>query len=119
MTLFNKYTKLIPYLYFITVVALWFTHINRNDGIIAYPILLLIIPFVTQLIKPNKKSNFYLGVTFVCLSSYLIFAYLFDLYIISTISEKTQKFILYGGLFVFINLVMALWIIRNSLKERI
>ena len=119
MTLFRSYTKLIPYLYFITVIAYWFTDINRENGISAYPILLFTIPFLWQLIKPNKKLNLTLGITFVCLSSYLILAYLFDLFNLTSFIDKTGKFIIYGGLFVFGNFIMALWIIRNSLKERI
>ncbi|SFZ92705.1 hypothetical protein SAMN05428642_102904 [Flaviramulus basaltis] len=119
MPLFNKYTKLIPYLYFIAIIAYWFTDINRNNGITAYPILLFAIPFLWQLIKPNKKLNLTLGITFVCLSSYLILAYLSDLYNLTSFTEKTQKFIIYGGLFVLGNFIMALWIIRNSLKESI
>ncbi|MCF7560430.1 hypothetical protein L3X39_07255 [Sabulilitoribacter multivorans] len=116
MSPISRYTKLIPYLYFIAISAYWFTDVNRHEGIYAYPILLFAIPFIWQIFKPNKKLNFVLGITFVCLSSYLILAYLYD---ITSFTDKTKKFFVYGGLFVFANFAMALWIIRNSLKENI
>jgi hypothetical protein len=117
MKLIHKYSKFIPYLYFIAVIAYWFTDVNRNSGVTAYPILLFSIPFIWQLIKPSKKLNFSLGITFVCISSYLILAYLSDLFNIVNLSATTKQFIVYGGLFVAANFVMALWMIRNSLKR--
>ena len=117
MEVISKYSKFIPYLYFITVIAFWFTDVNRSEGISAYPILLFGIPFLWQIIKPNNRLNFSLGITFVCLSSYMILAYLSDLMHIVTISESTKQYILYGGILVIANFVMALWIIRNSIKR--
>ncbi|MFH4965119.1 hypothetical protein V8G69_08955 [Gaetbulibacter sp. M235] len=117
MKFINQYTKFIPYLYFISIVAYWFTDINKSNGITAYPILLLGIPFLWQIVKPNKKLNFILGITFVCLSSYLILAYLFDALKISSFSLTFNDFIIYGGIFVFSNFIMALWILRNSIHR--
>ncbi|WP_191859317.1 hypothetical protein [Hanstruepera ponticola] len=117
MKLISKYSKFIPYLYYIAVIAYWFTDVNRSDGLTAYPILLFSIPFLWQLIKPNKQLNFSLGIVFVCLSSYLILAYLSDLFNIIDFSASTRTFIIYGGLFVFTNFLMALWMIRNSIKK--
>ena len=116
MKLINKYSKFIPYLYFITVVAYWFTDVNKNEGITAYPILLFGIPFLWQILKPNRKLNFTLGITFVCISSYLILAYLSDFFDIISITNKAKSLMIYGGLFVSANFFMALWIIRNSLR---
>ena len=116
MKMINSYAKFIPYFYFIAVTAYWFTDINRSDGISAYPILLFGIPFLWQIIKPNKRLNFTLGITFVCLSSYLIIAYLSDVLHMSSFAIA-KGFILYGGLFVITNFVMSLWIIRNSFKS--
>lgn len=113
----SKYTKFIPYLYFISVIIYWFTGINRSEGLSAYPILLFSIPFLWQLIKPNRKLNFSLGIIFVCLSSYLIFAYLFDLLNIVNWSEASKRFLFYGGALVIGNFIMSLWIIRNSIKK--
>ncbi|NRA92020.1 MAG: hypothetical protein HRU26_04940 [Psychroserpens sp.] len=117
MKLVNTYSKFIPYLYFIAVIGFLFTDVNKASGISAYPILLFGIPFLWQIIKPNKQLNFTLGITFVCLSSYLILAYLSDMFNIVDLSPSTKQFILYGGLFVIANFVMALWMIRNSLKR--
>lgn len=117
MKLISKYSKFIPYLYFLVVIAYWFTDINRNEGLTAYPILLLGIPFVWQLIKPSIQFNFSLGIVFVCLSSYLILAYLSNLLNIIDISSTTKSFVIYGGVFVFANFLMALWMIRNSIKK--
>jgi len=117
MKLIQKYSKFIPYLYFIAVISYWFTHVNKNAGVSAYPILLFAIPFVWQLIKPSKQLNFTLGITFVCISSYLILAYLSDLFNIITLSSTAKQFIIYGGLCVPANFVMALWMIRNSMKR--
>ena len=113
----SSYFKFIPYLYFIAVTAYWFTEVNQSKGITAFPILLFAIPFVWQLIRPNKKLNFALGITFVCLSSYMILAYLFDMFNIFTLSASTKQFLMIGGLFAISNFVMALWMIRNSIKR--
>lgn len=112
-----KYAKFIPYLYFIAVVAFWFTDVNRNEGIVAYPILLFGIPFLWQLIKPNDKLNFTLGLVFVCLSSYMIVAYISEILGFITINNSILSFFFYGGMFVIGNFFMALWIIKNSLNR--
>lgn len=117
MKILNKYSKFIPYLYFIAVIAYWFTDVNRSEGITAYPILLFGIPFLWQVLKPNRKLNFALGITFVCISSYLILAYLSDVFNIVSFTNNAKSFMIYGGLFVSANFVMALWIIRNSIKR--
>ncbi|MEL0456927.1 hypothetical protein WJN01_11870 [Flavobacteriaceae bacterium SZ-1-7] len=117
-SLINKYTNSIPYLYFTAVSAYWFTVINKEEGIAAYPILLFAIPFLWQIVKPNKNLNFTLGITFVCISSYLIIAFLSDALKLISLSCINEP-LLYGGILVFANFVMALWIIRNSLKEAI
>ncbi|MBR9847031.1 MAG: hypothetical protein GYB35_13405 [Algicola sp.] len=113
----QKYSKFIPYLYFIAVISYCFTDVNRSSGITAYPILLFGIPFLWQLIRPSKQLNFTLGITFVCISSYLILAYLSDLFNIINLSSTTKQFIVYGGFFVAANFLMALWMIRNSMKR--
>ncbi len=117
MKILNKYSKFIPYLYFIAVIAYWFTDVNRSEGITAYPILLFGIPFLWQVLKPNRKLNSALGITFVCISSYLILAYLSDVFDIVSFSRNAKSFMIYGGLFVSANFFMALWIIRNSLRK--
>ena len=117
METISKYSKYVPYLYFLAVIAYWFTDVNRSSGITAYPILLFGIPFIWQLIKPNQKLNFTLGITFVCLSSYMILAYLSDVFQIVNMSSQVKQFMFFGGLFVVANFVMALWMIRNSLNK--
>jgi len=117
MKTFGWYFNFTPYLYFISVTAYWFTRVNQSEGITAYPILLFTIPFVWQLLRPNPKLNFALGITFVCLSSYMIMAYLFDIFNVLTISDSTKQFLMFGGLFVITNFIMALWMIRNSIKR--
>ncbi|OZV69028.1 hypothetical protein [Winogradskyella aurantia] len=117
MNTISKYTKFIPYLYFISVIIYWFTAVNRNQGSSAYIILLLGLPFLWQLVKPNRKLNFSLGIVFVCLSSYLILAYLSDLLNIVQWKDSTKKFLFLGGLLVVGNFIMSLWIIRNSIKK--
>ena len=72
---------------------------------------------VWQIIKPSKKLNFTLGITFVCISSYLILAFLSDILQIVSLSHPMKQLMVYGGLFVFGNFVMALWIIKNSLNK--
>ena len=116
MKYINKISKYIPYLYYITIVAYWFTAVNQSEGITAYPILFFGIPFLGQIIKPNRKLNFALGITFVCISSYLILAYLSDIFDIVSFTNNAKNYMVYGGLIVSANFVMALWIIRNSLK---
>lgn len=117
MNTLRTYSKFIPYLYFIAVIIYWFTDVNRVEGLRAYPILLFGIPFLWQLIKPNEKLNFSLGITFVCISSYMILAYISDLLNIVNISYETKRMLIMGGFFVVGNFVMALWMIRNSIKK--
>ncbi|MBT8266658.1 MAG: hypothetical protein KJO41_11515 [Bacteroidia bacterium] len=117
MKLVTKYANHIPYLYFIAVIAFLFTDTNRKEGLLAFPILLFGIPFLWQLIKPNPKLNFGLGITFVCLSSYLILAYLSDVFQIFSFGEGIQRFAFLGGIFFIANFIMSLWIIRNSLNR--
>ncbi len=117
MKFLNKHSKFIPYLYFIAITVYYFTYYNKTEGIAAYPILIFGIPFIWQLIKPNKKLNFTLGITFVCLSSYLILAYLIDLFSAYHFNTNTQNFMTYGGLLVISNFFMSLWIIKNSLNR--
>ena len=113
----SNYTKFVPYLYFIAITAYWFTIVNKSEGLTAYPILLFGIPFLWQIIKPNKKLNFTLGITFVCISSYLILAFLSDIFQIVSLSQPVKQLTVCGGLFVFGSLIMALWIIKNSLNR--
>ncbi len=117
MTSLNKYIKLIPYLYFLSLIFYWFIDFNKSNNLTAYPILLFGIPFVWQLIRPSRKLNFSLGIIFVCLSSYLILAYFFNLLNIIDWTESSQKLLLYGGFFVLSNFIMSLWIIRNSMRK--
>ena len=116
MKILNTYANQIPYLYFIAVTAYWFTVFNQSNGISAYPILLFGIPFLWQIIRPNKKLNSTLGITFVCLSSYLILGYLSNLFNVPSLM-LAKGVILYGGLFLALNFLMSLWIIRNSLRR--
>jgi hypothetical protein len=117
MQTISKYTKFIPYLYFLSIIAYWFTNLNKSEGISAYPILLFGIPFLWQLIKPSQKLNFSLGIVFVCLSSYLILAYVFDLLNIINWTETSKRLLFYGGILVIGNFIMSLWMIRNSIKK--
>lgn len=117
MKTISTYSKFVPYLYFLAIIIYWFTDVNRNEGITAYPILLFGIPFLWQLIKPNEKLNFSLGIIFVCLSSYMILAYLFDILNIVNLAYETKRYLILGGFFVVCNFVMALWMIRNSIKK--
>lgn len=116
MNRINKYANWIPYLYFIAIIIYWFTAINRSEGSSAYPILLLGIPFIWQLLRPNDKLNFYLGISFICLSSYMILGYLSDLMNIPPI-VLAKGVIIYGGISLLLNFVMSAWIIRNSYKR--
>lgn len=117
METISKYSKFIPYLYFLTIIAYWFTQVNRDFGINAFPILLFGIPFIWQLFKPNRKLNFTLGITFVCLSSYLILVYISDAFNIVHISEHVKQMMWFSGLLVMSNFIMALWMIKNSLHR--
>lgn len=117
MSLITKYAKYTPYLYFIAVTIYCFTDVNRAEGISAYPILIFGIPFLWQIVKPSRRLNFTLGITFVCLSSYMILAYLSDILNLISLSQNTKQLVIYGGIFVVLNFFMALWIIRNSINK--
>ncbi len=109
----SKHTKSIPYLYFISILICWFSLINRYNGLSAYLILLFGIPFLWQLIKPNNKLNFSLAITFICLSSYLIFI-LNKLHVVNIIHQISHT-IIFSAVGLGLNLIMALWILRNNL----
>jgi hypothetical protein len=47
----------------------------------------------------------------------MILAYLFDMLNIVNLSYQTKRFLILGGFFVIGNFVMALWMIRNSIKK--
>lgn len=116
MKAINKNIKFVPYIYFTIVAIIAFTDINRVNGIYAYPILLIIVPILWQLFKPNKILNFALGVTFVYISSFLVLGYISDILGISS-QQIATGFIIYGGIFVLTNFIMSFWIILNSLKR--
>lgn len=116
MRLINRHSRFIPYFYFISIIAYWFTDMNQDNGTTSYLILILGFPFLWQIIKPNKLLNISLGITFTCLSSYLILAYLSDL--VNLVSSTLLKgFVFYGGIFVVCNFVMSTWIVKNSLNR--
>jgi drug/metabolite transporter superfamily protein YnfA len=58
-----------------------------------------------------------LGITFVCISSYLILAFLSDMLQIISLSHAIKQLMMYGGVFVFSSFIMALWMIKNSLNK--
>ena len=113
----EKISRFVPYLYFLVLIAYGFTQMNRTDGILAYPFLLAAIPFVVQIIRPRKALNLTLGITTVCISSYLIIAYLADLAQILVINEKVKQLLLLGGGLVVLNFLMSMWLVRNSLRR--
>lgn len=113
----NKNSRFLPYLYFIAVITYWFTEVNRTEGLTAFPILLFGLPFLWQLLRPSKKMNLALGITFMCLSSYMIIIFLSDAMNLTSITVKTKNFMIYGSIFTVSNLIMALWMIKNSLHE--
>ena len=116
MKTLRTYAKFIPYCYFIAITFYWFLVVNKSEGLTAYPILLFAIPFIWQILKPNRELNFSLGIVFACISSYLIIGYVSDfLNIPSLILAK--GIIIYGGIFAFLNFVMSAWIIRNSVNR--
>ncbi|WP_461587914.1 hypothetical protein [Winogradskyella sp.] len=112
-----KYIKQIPYVYFMSIIVYWFTMVNKENSVLAYPILLFGIPFLWQLIKPSIRLNFSLGIIFVCLSSYILFAYLSDLLDIINFSENIRSLLFYGGTLVLSNMIMSLWIVKNSTNK--
>ncbi|MEM6514744.1 MAG: hypothetical protein AAF688_01065 [Bacteroidota bacterium] len=112
-----KHIHKTPYLYFLAIIIYWFADIYQRAGFSAYLILLLSLPFLWQIIKPNRKLSLSLGVLFFCLSSYLILAYLSDVYKIGELTKKSKEFLIVGGLFVSVNFLMAIWILISSFKK--
>ena len=116
MKVFNAYEKYVPYFYFISITAYWFTVVNRSEGLTAYPILMFGIPFVWQLLRPSRKLNFLLGITFMCISVYLLFAFYTGFFFSMDWSYTLQNMMFLGGALIIGNFLMSLWIIKNSLK---
>ncbi len=119
MKIISKYSKSIPYFYFIAVVGFWFTDVNKVEGAIAFPILLFTIPCLWQIIKPKSKLSSTFGITLICLSVYLISAYVLGFFNITSMTSKTTDFVIYGGVFVILISAIDMWwmIIRNSLRQ--
>jgi len=118
MNLIIKYEKYIPYLYFISISIYWFTIANRSEGISAYPILLLGIPFLWQLLKPSRKLNFYLGISFMCISVYLLIGYYINAINLINWNTTVENILFFSIALIFGNFLMSLWIIKNSLKRK-
>ena len=118
MKTIKNYTKFIPHLYFISIISYWFLSIVNNEGASPYLILLLVLPFIWQLIKPNNILNICLGSLFVCLSFYLVLAYLSDVVKITEVGSNTKTFVIVGALFVFSNLIMSVWMLINGIKAK-
>lgn len=117
MKTLNNYSKYIPYFYFIAVVAYWFTDVNRTEGIAAFPILLFGIPFLWQVIKPRSKLNLTLGITLVCLSLYTLSAYILGSFHMTSLTNKTTDFVIYGGLLVILISAIKMWIGINAQRR--
>lgn len=118
MKTIKKLTKLIPHLYFIAIIVYWFLDIKNNKGASPYLILLLITPFIWQLIKPSRILNIILGSLFILLSSYLILAYLSDIVKITEVTTSTKQFVIVGGIFMFLNITMSFWLLLKGLKAK-
>ncbi|MCA0132867.1 hypothetical protein [Winogradskyella alexanderae] len=118
MKAISKYTRFIPYLYYLSIIAYWFTYTNRTEGVSAYPILLFGIPFVWQLIRPNRNLNFSLGIIFVCISSYLILAYLLEILNIVNWFGSANSITKSFGILILGSFIMALWMVRNSIQKQ-
>ncbi len=118
MKTLKKYSKFVPYFYFIAVIAYWFTDVNRSEGIAAFPILLFGIPFLWQIIKPGSKLNFTLGITLVCLSLYGISAYIVGFFHLTSMTNRTTDFVIYGGLLVILISGLKMWIVMNDQRRR-
>ncbi|MDO1501278.1 hypothetical protein Q2T40_14170 [Winogradskyella maritima] len=116
MKAFKFYEKYVPYLYFLMIIPYWFTIVNKTEGITAYPIFLLAIPFIWQLLKPSRMINFYLGLTFTCSSAYLIIMYLFDNLNLVEVNTTIDNILLFSGVMIVTNFFMSLWIIKSSLN---
>ena len=117
MKTLNKYSKLIPYFYFIAVVAYWFTDVNKTEGITAFPILLFSIPFIWQILKPKSKLNHTLGITLVSLKLYFISANIVGFFHMSSMTDRTTDFVIYGGLLVILVSGIKMWIVTNDRRQ--
>ncbi|WP_034059920.1 hypothetical protein [Lacinutrix jangbogonensis] len=111
-------SKYVPHIYFTAIIVYWFLDIRNNEGASPYLILLLVTPFIWQLIKPNRVVNIILGSLFICLSFYLVLAYLSDVIKITEVSANTSAFLIIGGLFVLSNLMMSIWMFINGIKAK-
>ena len=112
------YANRLPYFYFIGLAIYWFSILLGKEILSAILVLLMSIPFLWQLIKPNRELNFVLGVIFVCISSYLIIGSLSDLFNLPSLIIASRV-IIYGSFIAILNFVMSAWIVRNSVKRTI
>ncbi len=116
MSPLNPLLRIVPYLYFIALTFVWYIALNKIIGTWAFLVFLLDIPFILQIVSPNSNKNFGLGITFVCLSCYLIFMFFFSKLGFMSLTPILEKVFLNSGALLILNLIMALWIMRNSMK---
>ncbi|MGV6829950.1 MAG: hypothetical protein ACWA5P_00120 [bacterium] len=112
------YANRLPYFYFIALAIYWFSILLGTEVLSAILVLLMCIPFLWQLIKPNRELNFGLGVIFICISSYLIMGSLADLFNLPSV-VIASRVIIYGSFIAILNFAMSAWIVRNSVKRTI
>lgn len=117
MNSLKDFSKYLPHLYFIALAIYGFTYFNRISSLAAYALFILAVPFIWQLIKPSERLNLTLGITSVCLTSYVIVAFLFNLLNIIALSESLKYSVTISCICIA-SFIMALWMIRNSLKKR-
>ncbi len=106
------------YVYSIVVIAIWFTLVNRHLGLLAYPILVPVIPLMHQLFKPTKSLNSVLDKTFVYLL--LFYAFLAISYAVGVVelsSAAKRPILLFGGM-VLLNFLLTALYHGNVVKSK-
>ncbi len=109
----KRLLKWLPEVYFITV-ALWWTigtYLGQksidNSVLINYPALILMVTLIVQFFIKNKHLGIALAALITLGNFFLILALASEAFKVPAFDQRIINFLIYGGLFIALNLLMA------------
>ena len=99
----------IPYLYFTALIFCVFPGLFK----------LIALPFASQILLKSKSLDLLLVVVCLLFTSWMILAFLSDIYDITEFTAQTKKFLIGGSLFTTGNITTTVWMIYNmTLRDK-
>lgn len=117
MNAVNRLCLYLPCLYFIAF-FLWMYLDNAGSADSPGSLqLLIVLPFVIQLVMQKRYMDLLLGGLTLLLSLWLLLAYMSDWMKISEYNQQAWTFIIIGSVVVVMNFVMSFLFFRNAEKH--